>query len=693
MYKLNNNKTGVLVHADDVESSALDQIKLISNHPSLRGLISIMPDCHAGAGCVIGFTGKFGTSVIPNIVGVDIGCFSGDTKIPLLNGTQASLKELVDKGEFYVYSLDKKLDLVPGKAIALKTRTDAELMEVVVSGGEVIRCTPDHKFMLLDGSYKNAEDLKVFDSLMPLYRGYQTRDGYEYIKANKTGVITHKMVAEYFLGKRENEIIHHKHGLWFDNSPENLEYINPKEHSKNHRKEKCAFLDDDFQEKKKKTIEKRGFFFKTPESLEKKQVTASNTITNYMEENPEHFKNAVKDNGKRGATFLREFNKVNNSTEFTCECGRVTLGKGGHVKHQNSCEVHQTACNHKVLFTRKLDYKEDVYCLQVEEYHNFALSAGVFVHNCGVDTYNLFFANLDLPAIYDYIEKNIPAGFNSHKHRVTVNKDERKVIDDCEKLVKDLKLKANPSLQAGTLGGGNHFIEIEQNTSTGNQYLTVHSGSRKFGLEVAKYYQKKAKELMKTMNISVPNDLEYLPLGDGQIGDDYMHDMGVAQRYAELNRNLMLRAILKFMRIQYDEELVTTSTHNYISNRDGIIRKGAISAHCHEKLVIPLNMGKNGGIVLGTGLGNKNYNYSAPHGTGRTSGRNQMKRKLQSGEVTMEQFEETMEGIYTRSVVENTIDESPMAYRTLETIKEYLEQTVKITDIAHPILSFKDTTK
>lgn len=312
---------------------------------------------------------------------------------------------------------------------------------------------------------------------------------------------------------------------------------------------------------------------------------------------------------------------------------------------------------------------------------------------CGVLTHDLFFHELDLPAIYDYIEKTIPSGFISHKHRVTVSKEESRVIDECSQLVKDLKLKANPSLQAGTLGGGNHFIEIEESESTGNQYLTVHSGSRKFGLSVATYYQRRAKELMKSMNISVPNDLEYLPLGKGQLGEDYIRDMRLAQKYADVNRKLMMKTILKFIGVRYDENHLISSVHNYISERDNIIRKGAISAHCHERVVIPLNMGKNGGIVIGEGLGNKDYNFSAPHGAGRVAGRNVMKRRLKSGEVTMEQFEDTMEGIYSRSVLENTIDESPMAYRTLETIRGHLEETITITDIARPVLSFKDTTK
>ena len=561
VYQVKTNRVGILIHAEGVDSVAYDQIKTIKNHPSFVGLIAIMPDVHAGAGCVIGFTGKFKDSVIPNIVGVDIGCFTGDTKIPLLDGTQSSLKDLVGKKKFWVYSVDKNHKPVPGKAIALKTRKNAKLIEIMVSGGEIIRCTPNHEFMLFDGSYREAKDLKVFDSLMPLYRTF-FKSGYEYVKAR---------------------------------------------------------------------------------------------------------------------------------------------GKGGYAKHQKSCTTHKQILiekkiakeksseelNHKVLSIKKLDYKEDVYCLNVEKYHNFALSAGVFVHNCGVTTYKLpRNINLDLPALYNFIEKNIPSGFNKHNKSMRFNSVQKLIIKDCEKLVKDKKLNANPSLQAGTLGGGNHFIEVEKSPTTGDTYLTIHSGSRKFGLEVAKHHQKKAKTLLKQMNISVPRDLEYLPMEMG--GNDYIKDMHIAQDYADLNRQLMLISILNYLEVRYDGVQKITSVHNYISSRDNIVRKGAISAHTYKPVVIPLNMGKDGGIVIGEGLGNKNYNYSAPHGAGRLFGRKVIKRKLKSGEFTMKTFKESMKGIYSRSVVENTIDESPAAYKSMESIEKHLKETIKIIDIARPILSFKD---
>lgn len=306
---------------------------------------------------------------------------------------------------------------------------------------------------------------------------------------------------------------------------------------------------------------------------------------------------------------------------------------------------------------------------------------------CGVITYKLpHDIELDLPSLYEFINENIPSGFKSHTFPLRMNREQRNVVMKCERLVKSKNLKAKPLLQAGTLGSGNHFIEVECSPTTNDRYITIHSGSRKFGLVVANYYQAKAKKLLKDMHINVPEDLEYLPMNMG--GKEYYEDMQLAQEYAHVNRMLMLLSILDYLNIKYDQNNVIESVHNYISKRDQIARKGAISAHLGEKVVIPLNMGKDGGIVLGEGLGNKKYNNSAPHGAGRIIGRKELKRQLNSGKITMNTFEESMIGVYT-NVCENIIDEAPLAYKPLSAIEKYLKETVKIVDIARPIMSFK----
>ena len=675
----------IKIHAKGLDPETMSQIYRISNIPAFEDGISIMPDAHAGAGCCIGFTAKIKDYICPNFVGVDIGCFRGNTKVPLLDGTQQTLEELVNKGEFYVYSMNEQLKIVPGKAIAAKTRTNAEVMKVVISGGEEIICTPDHKFMLINGAYKEAKDLKPQDSLMPLYRSYQTRDGYESIHSvHHRATLTHKMVYEHFNKSIDptTEIVHHIDVKWYNNDPSNLIMMNKVEHTTHHRSLKCSFTAPEFQEKKMKTIKDRGYFFDEKYTEQRKEVAVKN-ITDYMKNNPEHFAESVKDNGKRGAKYLANWNTENNSKPVTCSACGKQLKKGGlgnHLKmHKREApiQIH----NHKVLYTESIAEKEDVYCLSVEKYHNFALSSGIFVHNCGVRGVFLGDIQIDYAALDAYLKHNIPLGMK-HRDETPVLKDgdETKVLSDTIGVQNDIGMtKHYAGKQLGTLGGGNHFIEIGESTKTQDKWLFVHSGSRNFGLTVAEHYQKIAAS---QKLIPTPKGMEVLDING--TGADYLRDMRVAQRFAALNRALMVRDIIDYLDadIKYDIDCV----HNFIAI-DNIIRKGAISAYYREPVLIPLNM--RDGTVIGKGLGNSDYNFSAPHGAGRMFGRGQMKRRLASGELTVEGFQNEMSGIFTTTANANTIDESPYAYKPYEMIKDYLEETVSIIDVVKPKYNLK----
>ena len=242
---------------------------------------------------------------------------------------------------------------------------------------------------------------------------------------------------------------------------------------------------------------------------------------------------------------------------------------------------------------------------------------------CGVLTYKLACKEIDFAKLDDYIRKNIPTGFSSRSlDRVSVPgffdklpmKLRQQIYDvssRADAFLKSNAIKSNvlPSQQIGTLGGGNHFIEVEKGSGD-ELYLTIHSGSRNFGLKVATYYQHMAKKIVEEMNIDVPRDLEYLPLSYG--GINYLLQVKLAQEFAHCNRMAMMHTILRFLGEDRDNELeedrIIESVHNYISDRDHIIRKGAISSYQDEKVVIPLSMGQ--GIVLGVGKGNKDYNWS-----------------------------------------------------------------------------------
>lgn len=243
----------------------------------------------------------------------------------------------------------------------------------------------------------------------------------------------------------------------------------------------------------------------------------------------------------------------------------------------------------------------------------------------------------------------------------------------------------SPLIQLGTLGGGNHFIEVGQSENNGSYHLIVHSGSRNLGKRVAEHFQEVAAKISQEMGITVPKGMEYLPLTAG--GDRYMHWATIAQAYARYNRRFMLAVILQFFGIQFDEKQVVESVHNYISEKDQVVRKGAISAHEGEQVIIPFNMAD--GTIIGTGKGNSSYNRSAPHGAGRRHSRKEMFRKLDKGEYSLDDFSDSMQGIFSTSINRETFDESRFAYKEPEAIKKYLLETITITDTLKPLYNLK----
>jgi RNA-splicing ligase RtcB len=269
-----------------------------------------------------------------------------------------------------------------------------------------------------------------------------------------------------------------------------------------------------------------------------------------------------------------------------------------------------------------------------------------------------------------HIHETIPSGFSVHETRKALCKD---IYDlRCYAQLKNENERFERAI--GTLGGGNHFIEIDKD-SKDNLYLVIHSGSRNLGLQVAAYYQKKTSEYQ-----------SYL---EGQLFDDYIHDMEIAQFYAQSNRDMIQRLILDYFDLGDVEchmllkDFETFEVvHNYIDTKNMILRKGAISAQAGEKVLIPINM--KDGCILGTGKGSADWNFSAPHGAGRTMSRTEARKTLK-----MQDFETAMNGVYSTSVSEATIDEAPMAYKSIDEILENIKDTVEVTEILKPIYNFK----
>ncbi|MBO5388144.1 MAG: RtcB family protein [Lachnospiraceae bacterium] len=577
MIELRGKYNTCKVFTDNINNVTISQLTTLLNQDSVKGnQIRIMPDTHAGKGCVIGTTMTLTNGkVIPNLVGVDIGCFTSETKVWVADDMKYhTIKELVDLNrEITVnsYNADKRY-FVKNKAIARKTRENADLVEVgyyfegcydeQTPYGEKdkikVRCTPDHKFLVMGN-------------------------------------------PEVYLVSTKAE----------------------------------------------------------PRWVEAKDLKVGMTLVS---------------------------------------------------------DTHCPGAGIKVGYVKQLEEKEDVYCLAVENDSNFTIKGGVVVHNCGMLAIKLKEHRVDLPKLDSVIRKYIPSGgdVNTQPKVFSTSIDTENLRCYGKPGAKIRPMLAYQSV--GTLGGGNHFIEVDEDKN-GDLWLVIHTGSRHLGLEVCDYYQnmgyekikekfnegtkkdkqnvlvnelkaqgrykeigaeiKKFKENYKEQKPNIPFELAYV---DGELFDDYIYDMKMVQEHASCNRAEIARIILREMKLHEVDRFETV--HNYIDTDNMILRKGAVSAQLSERLLIPINM-RDGSLIC-VGKGNPDWNYSAPHGAGRLMSRSEAKEQ-----ISMKDFKESMNGIYTTSVSRSTIDESPMAYKPMEEIIENIKDTVEIIDIIKPIYNFK----
>lgn len=298
---------------------------------------------------------------------------------------------------------------------------------------------------------------------------------------------------------------------------------------------------------------------------------------------------------------------------------------------------------------------------------------------CGMLTIKLGKIDIIYKNLDNFIRQNIPAGLKVHSkvQPLDVNIKKMKCFDELDRPEYYFQ-------SVGTLGSGNHFIEIGVDDFD-NKYLIIHSGSRHLGHQVAQYYQRKAKKYIEQQYLKrnipslIPKDLCYL---EGKDYQDYLHDMNICQQYASENRYRMAKKILNYLNLSIKNLDHFETIHNYINLKDMILRKGAISAYRGERVLIPINM-KDGSIIA-IGKGNKEYNYSAPHGAGRI-----ISRRLAKQVLSLEKFERVMEGIYTTSISKDTLDEAPFVYKPMEEILENIQDTVEVLQIIKPVYNFK----
>lgn len=323
---------------------------------------------------------------------------------------------------------------------------------------------------------------------------------------------------------------------------------------------------------------------------------------------------------------------------------------------------------------------------------------------CGMETIAIKEKVIDFEKFDNLIYEKIPAGIN-------IRKDMHKYASEIE--LEELRCFYNIShvragRSIGTLGGGNHFIEVDRDDD-GNLYIVIHSGSRHLGKEAAQYYQEEAykqlngctkrdidkvildlknsgrqaeipaviENLRNNVTSEIPQELAYV---SDYLFDDYIHDMKIIQKFAVLNRKAIADELVQGLGLTVEDEF--TTIHNYIDTESMILRKGAVSARLGERLLIPINM-RDGSLIC-TGKGNPDWNYSAPHGAGRILSRGQAKKRF-----TVEEFQETMGGIYTTSVNDETLDECPMAYKAMDEIMNNIKPTADIVKVIRPIYNFK----
>lgn len=323
---------------------------------------------------------------------------------------------------------------------------------------------------------------------------------------------------------------------------------------------------------------------------------------------------------------------------------------------------------------------------------------------CGMETVRIREKSVNFQKLDQVIHERIPSGFairdKTHDYLNKINLNELCCISHVK------MSRAEKSI--GTLGGGNHFIEMDKDDDE-NLYLVIHSGSRHLGVEVANYYQEEGykalnhaddtaikelvsrmkaegrekqieKEIKRVKNLKQTNIPKSLAFVSGELFEQYIHDMKIVQHYAMLNRQAMVDEIVRAMGFHVEEQF--TTVHNYIDTEAMILRKGAVSAKAGEKLLIPINM-RDGSLIC-VGKGNEDWNLSAPHGAGRLMSRAEAKRSF-----TVSEFEKQMAEVYTTSVNKSTLDECPMAYKNMQDILNNIGPTAEVVKIIRPIYNFK----
>jgi tRNA-splicing ligase RtcB (3'-phosphate/5'-hydroxy nucleic acid ligase) len=750
----------LLKNAEDI---LYRQIVNATRFPGVK-LVAITPDSHYGygvpVGCVI-LTDVQSGAVAMGPVGYDIGCFTADTLIPVVDGRSYPIGELAQLGrEIWVYALSQDHKIVIAKATARKTRTKAPLVKVTLDNGREIFCTPDHEFMLHDGAYRQAQDLMPGTSLMP-FDTRTDKDGYTLVRHPATGLNqrVHWIMARCgalgeipaFAGQKT--IIHHKNFSPADNRPDNLKFMGDRDHMSYHKsiiERNTHFQSPEFEAKRKAALSAKA---QTPEGHAYFAERGGKNFTKFWEQHPEaaHQYAIANHNGERGKRYLLNYNQSEKgrakSSEIahrvhTCEtCGQPVPG-GGFGIHNHRRSRH--GYNHKVISVEPLNRKEDVYCLTVPDYGNFALDAGVFVHNCGMlsaksdvpvdaatpekrlefnravmERVNMGtggksvklggldkreFNNLVRGGAEYYVEK-YGASFDrsrAERHRLPVD-------DDWQIPWGGKGLPERGLDQLGSLGGGNHFIELQKAIETETLFVQAHTGSRGFGHGLATNHFEMAKA-------EKPETITDIDLGyftpDSRHYRDYLNAVAAGGNYAIINRLIIFEQIAEAFRQTFgaELELIYEISHNLVQrewhpeyqevwvHRKGATRafpaghpglRGTFWEETGHPVLIP-GSNKDWSYILRPAEGAVNSGFSVNHGAGRRLSRGEASRSLNQRQIDDEYREA---GIVVNTNGRVPLDEAAPAYKSSQEVIEAVVEaglaTVEYT--LWPLASLKGT--
>ena len=676
------NNTTVDIMLDEVEESVVTQLyNMLNSGIFENSKVVIQPDTHMGKGSVVGLTATIEDRVCPNVVGVDIGCVDKNTefltptgwkKISEYNGEKICVYNL-QSNESYFETPINYIVLPEDKFIHLKNKYGVNQL-----------LSEEHTVLYFSGRKGRTPNTitakELYDKHNKNINGFRGKflSTIPNLKTDTKLNISNEILRLYVMVSADFSI--------------NDSKLITGNFKKQRKIDRIEYLLSNANIKYSKTAYENGctrFSFRCDEIKStnlKDLYEASAEQRSIILDEVQYWDSDIKSGTfnttiKENADFIQYIMATNNLRSSIIPDNRETI-------NYRVCKTKNTYTSITSAPKTQMKYVESEDKLK----YCFTTSTGYWIMrcndsivvtgNCGIYSWNLGKINPSLEMVDNFIRKEIPYGFgindrtskeyNQRTIKSIFKNDELKQLCDFVKVDYDKVLRS-----IGSLGGGNHFIELGIDPDD-NIWLSIHSGSRNFGLQVATFFQKMAKAKCDEKGLHVAKDLEYLMLEDG--GDKYLEAMKVAQTVAHLNRIEMASRIIDYLKVNPAEWI--HSVHNYIDLTDKIIRKGAIRAMQGEKVVIPFNM--RDGIAVATGKGNSDWNYSAPHGAGRILSRSQAKRELD-----LQDYKKDMDGIYSTCVTNSTLDESPRVYKDKDLILNAIVPTVQVDFLIKPIYNFK----